>query len=289
MLGIYVTLARDLKQQMQGGAPAARASLANALQTFLDQVSKRANQLNVLYWVAETFSELSSGLRNDGGKPSAEATALDQAAAETFQRILDLNKSGQLQVDPAALYHMRNRLAATWHRLGRYEEAIRLFQAILQDNDRRLDVQLAAALAYQDWGTTGQPQYLDRAVWGDAPCKDKQAQAIWGWAKLANVAAAQMHRGPEYKQKYGDVFHRARLSMATALYQKAMLPKATNRTETLQRAKAAITSTHALYPDMGGETWKPQYDRLLRQIQKELGEATGGLQRAGATAGTDRS
>jgi hypothetical protein len=91
------------------------------------------------------------------------------------------------------------------------------------------------------------------------------------------VAASQIHRGSEYKEKYNDVFHEARCSMASAWYQQAMLRTGAERDKLLQRAKATITSTHTLYPDMGGTKWRPQYDRLLKRIEKELGQPARGL------------
>jgi hypothetical protein len=86
-----------------------------------------------------------------------------------------------------------------------------------------------------------------------------------------------MSRGPEYKTKYADILHQARYNIASARYQQAQRQKGTDRTETLQRAKTAIISTYALYPDLGGAKWRQKYDRLLKQIQKGLGQPTDGL------------
>jgi hypothetical protein len=35
------------------------------------------------------------------------------------------------------------------------------------------------------------------------------------------------------------------------------------------KAKQSIQSLAQLYPKLGGEQWKPQFDRLLKDIQRE--------------------
>ena len=277
VIGIYVALARDLQRQMQASAPSARQSLSAGLQTFLTQVAEQAAELNVLYWVAETFSSLGKGVSDNRAAPSAEARQLYQNAAAAYQKILEKEKAGELPIDPSMLAHVQSRLAATWQRLGKYESAIDLFEMVLRTNDKRLDVQLDAARAYQSWGKTGEVAYLDRAVMGGRPDEKTRKNTIWGWAKMANTLASLMYRGPEYKQKYNDAFHEARLNIASARFQQAKLQSGSKRKASLQRAKTAIVVTHTLYPEMGGEAWRPQYDQLLRQIQKTLGEKTGGL------------
>jgi tetratricopeptide (TPR) repeat protein len=272
LMGIYVALARDLQRQLQSSSPAARQSLATGLQTFLTQVAEQAAELNVLYWVAETFATLGETMSGRRAQLSSEARELYQKAAASYQKILDRQQAGQLQVDPTTLAHVRSRLAGTWQTLGEYEEAIDLLEAILRTNDRRLDVQMDAARAYQRWGETGQTIYLDRAVAGGRPNGKTRENVIWGWGKVANVAARQMYRGPQYKEKYRDVFHEARLSIAEARFQQAQQQEGEQRAQSLQRAKTAIVATRTLYPELGGETWRPRYDRLLRQIQQALGE-----------------
>lgn len=284
LIGIYVTLARDLQRQMQASPPAAKRSLSEGLTRFLTEVAEQSGELNVLYWVGETFSDLAAGDEDPSGKPTSAAMGLLEQAAAAYKKILDLSQAGRLKLDANTRVHVQRRLASTWRTLGNYPAAIDLLAAILSENAMRLDVQMEAAGTYQDWGMTGKSPYLERAVLGDRPDPKTRKNTIWGWARLANVAAGQMYRGPAQKKKYNDVFHQARLSIAAARYQQAMLETGNRRKEALRRAKLAITATYTLYPDMGGPTWRSKYDRLLKRIQKALGEKAGGLGRLEAAA-----
>ena len=124
--------------------------------------------------------------------------------------------------------------------------------------------------------------------WAAARSKKTKENTIWGWQRISQVAATQMYRGEKYKQKFNDVFHQARYNIALSLYQKAMTQSGEKRGATLQQAETTISSTYSLYPAMGGKTWKPQYDRLLRRIQKGLGKKNGGLESLNLMAGNAR-
>jgi hypothetical protein len=41
------------------------------------------------------------------------------------------------------------------------------------------------------------------------------------------------------------------------------------RRDDLSNAKQGIQSLARIYPDYGGERWKPQFESLLRDIQRE--------------------
>ena len=108
---------------------------------------------------------------------------------------------------------------------------------------------------------------------------DKQTgkNIIWGWIRLAKIAARLMHQGPEAKAQYSDTFHEASFRIAESRYRQAVRQSETARKKSLRRAKQAITMTYRLYPDLGGPTWRRKYDKLLRRIQKTLGEPDDGI------------
>ncbi len=275
LIGIYVSLARDLERQMESSPPATRRALATGFETFLDGVAKETSDLNVLYWVADSFSRLGAALDTKDGPTTAEARNFYERAAQSYQKLLERPAT---ELDDSTGIQVRIRLADTWRRLENYEAALEMFQSVLEQNEMLLNVQVDAASTFQDWGATGQSKYYDYAIQGDRPNKKTKKNTIWGWARLASVAAGQMYRGPEYKEKYRDVFHEARYNIALSRYQQAMRLAGEDQKQHLQRAKTAIASTYTLYPDMGGDTWMRQYDSLLRRIQKSLNEPDDGLQ-----------
>jgi hypothetical protein len=136
-----------------------------------------------------------------------------------------------------------------------------------------LPAQIEAAKLYQDWGGTGKGQEENyvRAIVGARPDPAKNNQnIIWGWGEIARRTANH----PQFK----DQFYEARYNVAHCRYLYAMAQTdPAKKTEQLKRAKSDIALTAGLYPELGGEERKRQFDNLLRTIQKELGERTGGL------------
>ena len=136
-----------------------------------------------------------------------------------------------------------------------------------------LQAQIDAAKMYQDWGGMGKEhiaRYVD-AIVGKEPDAAKNGKfIIWGWGEIAKVTAGN----PQYK----DQFHEARYNLAYCRYHYALAQtEAAKKELELKRSKNDIALTAGLYPDLGGEERKKQYDQLLRQIQKSLGEKPDGL------------
>jgi hypothetical protein len=101
------------------------------------------------------------------------------------------------------------------------------------------------------------------------PAKNKK-NTIWGWGEIARLAASDA--------KYREQFHEARYNLALCRYNYALSREdAAQKKEQLVRAKSDISLTAGLYPDMGGESWRTQYDNLLKNVQKVLGERPVGL------------
>ena len=50
-----------------------------------------------------------------------------------------------------------------------------------------------------------------------------------------------------------------------------------DRQKNFATAKQSIRSMLQLYPELGGERWREQFENLLKQIQKAAGETPSGL------------
>jgi hypothetical protein len=146
-------------------------------------------------------------------------------------------------------------------------------ESILKASPMVLPAQIEAARLYQDWGGTGKGQEENyvRAIVGARPDKSKNNKnTIWGWGEIARMTA---NNG-----QFKDQFYDARYNLALCRYNYALAQQdAKKKAEQLQRAKSDIALTAGLYPELGGEDRKRQFDTLLKTIQKSLGEPTDGL------------
>src|SRR4029079_8892769 len=151
--------------------------------------------------------------------------------------------------------------------------AANMLESILKASPTVLPAQLEAARLYQDWGGAGKNQHENdvRAIVGARPDKSKNDKnTIWGWGEIARMTA----NNPQFREQFYD----ARYNLALCRYQYALaLPDAAAKTKQLKLARSDIALTAGLYPELGGEEKKRQYDNLLKNIQKSLGEPTEGL------------
>ena len=114
---------------------------------------------------------------------------------------------------------------------------------------------------------------MERAIYGGYKLKSTGKNRIWGWLKLAQVA----DRAARSDEKYRDMFFESRLNAAKCRYLVAMKSEATARKQHLATARQNIRSMMQLYPDMGGDRWRAEFDRLTKAIQQAAGDKPDGL------------
>jgi hypothetical protein len=174
---------------------------------------------------------------------------------------------------------VRLQVAKTRRARLQYKEAMDMFETILKANPTMLPVQVEAARTYQDWG--GQPgagmeQNYARAMVGARPDngttdpRQKGKNVIWGWAEIVKRTSNQ----PQFL----DVLHEARFNLVLCRYNFAVTQKEpAKRTESLRRCISDVNATMSLYSRSVEEKWKTQYDTLLKNVQKALGQPPLGL------------
>jgi hypothetical protein len=101
---------------------------------------------------------------------------------------------------------------------------------------------------------------------------------IWGWEKISKITAAQMRKSPELRSKFGDVFFDSRYNIARCRYKQGVGSAGETKSQRLTAAKRAISMTANLYPDLGGESWRRKFDKLMKEVQSSLGEEATGLE-----------
>jgi hypothetical protein len=139
-----------------------------------------------------------------------------------------------------------------------------MYSAVLKEKESWLAVQYAAAMTYQQRGEAGAAKWLERAIYGGYRLKSTGKNRIWGWLKLAQVA----DRAARSNAKYRDTFFEARLNAARCRYLVGLKSEGAAREQHFATAMQNIRSMEQLYPNMGGERWKQEFDQLRSQIQK---------------------
>jgi hypothetical protein len=134
-----------------------------------------------------------------------------------------------------------------------------------------VNVQVEAAKLYQDWAAFPEKEALYlRAIQGAEIDPGTKKPIIWGWQGISTRTASV----PQFR----NLFHEARYNLALSLYSLAMSKSGSEREKYLEMANRSIKQTQQLFgsgPEW--ETWKPQYDKLIRNIQRGLNQKPVGL------------
>jgi len=198
----------------------------------------------------------------------AEAKVYYQEAADTYEEILKKVKFDK----PDMQTQIRLRLARTKLKLGKFVDARNFYVQILTEKNMTLDVQVEAALLYQEWAAfPGKEALYLKALAGAEPNPQTGKNIIWGWGRLFQITA----KYPEYR----NVFHEARYNLAVCRLNMSSAAKSTDeKTELLNKAKRAILQTQQLYgKGAEWEAWRPRYDELMKKVQRALREKAVGL------------
>jgi hypothetical protein len=116
-------------------------------------------------------------------------------------------------------------------------------------------------------------KWFERAIHGGHRLRSTGENRIWGWLKISQVAARAASTDPKFR----DTFFEARLNVAGCRYLAAVKSEGAAKQQNLAKAKQSILSMVQLYPELGGERWRGQFDALMKQIQAEAGEKAVGL------------
>ena len=273
LVGVYVALARDLQRQMEIAEAVTKKTLGEGFETFLTEVAADATELNVMNWVGDTYLGMGEAFGGGAKAVTPQAKGYFVNAIETYQKILEKGKSDQDFLPPQMAAAVQIKLARAKKGTGDYIAAMNILEQILKATPTMLPAQIEAARIYQEWGGMGKGQHENyvRAIVGARPDKAKNNRnTIWGWGEIARMTA----NNAQFKEQFYD----ARYNLALCRYQFAVAQdNAEKKKEQLQRAKSDIALTAGLYPELGGDEKKKQFDGLLRNIQKAIGESAEGL------------
>ena len=190
LLGIYVSLGRQLQQQIstltaEGQTDKAQA-VAESFEDLLARITGRAGAADdwkVQSWIAQTNLQLGQGLSGDA------ATRYYEQAAEAYQTLLaKAKKDPKFAPSPLSVLATKKRLADCLQAQNDFAEAYGQYTSLLQAKPNMLELQLAAATALQQWGTEeDDTKRLEESIRGAMPRANKK-NLVWGWLRLAAIA-----------------------------------------------------------------------------------------------------
>ena len=279
-IGLGVTLQKQLAQLHEAGRTAEAQRVAAAFSQFLDKIA--AHQANANWptrvWIAQTYFNMGIGER--AGPSSAPPRLSDVARAylkqsrDAYRQLLsEAEKNPDFAPSRNSILAAQVQLGECYRALGQYKQALDTFSDVLKEKESSLSVQRAAAYTYQQRGQVENPEWLERAIHGGYKLRSTGENRIWGWLKISMVAS----RAARADEKYRDTFYEARANIARCRYLAAIKQSGAARERDLAKAKQSIQSLAQLYPDLGGERWRGEFDTLLKQIQAAAGEKPDGL------------
>lgn len=271
LVRIFIGLARDIREQLESASPDRKAQLISAFRVFLDSIGRSARDPATLEWTARTLSQLGeSSMGKHEQRAQGQAAELLASSIQTFQSLRE-------QLGDQAPASLLFQLGRAYRLSGEYKQAIDLFEEILKRSPTMLDTQIEAAKAYEQWAGAVDAKYAARAyetaLNGARPGPNGK-NIIWGWGRISQMVSGR----PEFR----DQFFEARYRVALCRF---LMGKASQNERVLQQAASDITQVAALYPELGGPERRGQFDLLLKEIQKALGQKAEGLPAVAQTPG----
>ena len=266
MIRIYVNLAQDLERQLAVASPEAQIALSQGFESFLKKAAAGSDDLSVLNWVAQTFYSMGNGLIQ-GRKSSPEAQRYFTEATNVYGLVLQKLDSDPQALPESTVLQVRVRQAMALRQTGDYEASIELFAEVLSQK-RFLNIQVEAAETLQQWGMFGgNAEALMQAIQGCRRGGNGQ-NLIWGWGRIAKLVAREAN--------HRDTFHDARYNIAKCRYEWGKKQSGAAQKQAFVRARADLIATQKLY-GLGNKSQRQRYEKLLKVIQKSLGQASTGF------------
>jgi len=267
LIQIYIKMAQDVKKQIDRADADVKPGLVKGFEMFLSRVGEKSEDFRVHYWAGETFDGFGQTFDTGAGKLSPEATAYYNKAIKMYEKIIAAAGKNK-EIGDAMVMQVQMRLAAVNGRLGEFEETIELYSKILEEKNMMLDVQVDAAMAYQQWGDSGKCEYYDRAIKGGP--EDVRKRTIWGWGEMSRKIGG--------RKEYDETFFKARYNLALCRYKQGKCETGKAQAKKyFDLAEKAVIVLDAVSPELGGPEWRAKFNDLLKKTQEALGKEVVGL------------
>jgi len=269
LIGVYMRMAKDAKNKLATLKTQAEIdAYQQGLVTFLGGVLKEAEDVSILVWVADTYSNFAESAESKNQPDVAKANYVK--AAEVYEKILKVGEADKEALSEPQRLGMRRRLALSLGKSGSFEQSIKTYSELLAGR-AIIEVQIEAAQTLQDWGLSAKdPDVFAKSMMGTGkfvdPKTKKTENAIWGWGKISQTVV-------RYDQ-YRDRFPEARYNLALCRFEYAKLKKDAKQ---MASAENDILATYRNDPELGGEVWAAKFTQLLKTIQTAQGNPAVGF------------
>ncbi|MEM6469711.1 MAG: tetratricopeptide repeat protein, partial [Planctomycetota bacterium] len=243
--------------------PARKIKLIDAFRVMLERLKDSTKDPATLRWIGQTLASMGESVMQAVRPPAqGQASELLKQSIAAFDEINDPE-------DLSTLY-----LKGRSQRLvGDFKAAIDTFEQFLNKSPNTVDAQVEAAQCYEDWASTLNPRTAFkayRAAIEGSRKNEKGKNTIWGWAQISKETVNQVKTNPKLAEK----FFESRYHVALCLY---LMGTTNKRDKEIKEAIKVIRNAATLFPDLGGEERKSQFDTLMKQAQKAAGEKPVGL------------
>jgi tetratricopeptide (TPR) repeat protein len=276
-IGMGVALAKQIESLRAVGQEQEAMRVSAAVAKFLDRINLQQSTSNwaTRVWLAQMYYMMAidkdAASQQPGPPPppkplSAASRSYLVKSRDAYQQLLkEAATNSKLPPNDTAVLAAKMQLGECYRALGQLQEALDAFADVLKEKEASLAVQRIAALTYQERGQRDDPKFFESAIHGGYKQPNGQ-ERVWGWLKISTVAA----RAARSDARFRDAFYEARYNIGRCRYSAAMKKLGDARSKDLTTAKEGIQSFERLYPDMGGEKWKPEFEKLQAQINAAL-------------------
>lgn len=263
---IYVSLGRQLEDRLKAlsdeGQIDQAEKVAKGFELFLIRIKDRgdANSFQSIYWVADTFYRLGSGMSTEKNVPE-QAKSYYELALKTYADILKRTLDEEDWAPAKAEDTIKARMAESLRGMGRYETAMNVLKILLDDSDGRIDLQIEAAKNLEAWGKED-PTKMIKAVTGGFP-----SRKVWGWNGIIKRTSIDI-------DKFANVYYDAYLSKLRCFVELGRGEK--DRDKKLKyydTAERDIRSLLLMRPQLGGPDWFARFDQLYRSLERAKGNS----------------
>ncbi|CAK9108555.1 unnamed protein product [Durusdinium trenchii] len=269
---VYIEFGRELEQELDRLRAANETTrleeVRAGFEAFLNDLYNREDGQTFysLLWIAETFTSLADGSRDNPTK-SEEYFG---KAADAYRKILTSAASDpEFVSDPGQIVGTKLRLASSLRRKPDYEAAEEVILDILKTNPSALDAQFEVASLYQEWASSGQLGAEDKFFTAIAGSPEGAPITIWGWAKMAQFLQRELFSKKDERLEKLHFDARYRLAQTQLQWGEALSDEEKS-TEQLRRAQASVAGFQRISPRWPDEEYA-RFNQLYRDILAALG------------------
>jgi hypothetical protein len=132
LIGIYVSLAKDLQKQMELADDQSKVALGKGFEAFLDQLATAPNtDYKILNWIAETYRGMGESFGPAKSTQEPAKSYFGKSIA-SFQKLRELAEKNPSAYPPGFVTVLRLNVARAQKNLYQYVEAMKIYEDILR-------------------------------------------------------------------------------------------------------------------------------------------------------------